>query len=96
MRAGRENVLAYGIWHRNPGAHLVSAFTGWRSQPIGSIWKLVSDYSSATASELHGVPFLDLLSIVDSQRTDLAIGPAFAGGKRFVRRPKAFGSRLVL
>jgi hypothetical protein len=38
-----------------PGAHLVSAFTGWGHQLIGH-WKLVSDYSSATASDLHGVP----------------------------------------
>jgi hypothetical protein len=76
MRAGRENILAYGFRRRNFGAHLVSAFTGWQFQPIGSVWKLVSDYSSATASDLHGVPPHDLLSIVDSQRT----GPAIAWG----------------
>lgn len=47
--------------------------------------RFVSDYSSATASDLHGVPSFDPLSDgFDSQRTALAIGPAILGGKRFV------------
>jgi len=69
-----------------PGAHLVSRLhqltitsTDWLPG------RFVSDYSSATASDSHGVPFHDLLSIVDSQRTVSAIGCPFARGKRFVR-----------
>jgi hypothetical protein len=69
-----------GIFRRTPRFRLHRLAI----QPIGSIWKLVSDYSSATASDLHGVPFHDLLSMVDSQRTGPAIGVALAGSKRFV------------
>jgi hypothetical protein len=87
-----------GLRHLAPESRRTPRFRLHRLaiQPIGSVWKFVSDYSSATASELHGVPFLDLLSIIDSQRTGLAIDPEFDGGKRFVRRPKVFGNRFIV
>jgi len=58
MSAGRGNILASGIRRRAAWAarrHLLPAFTLETARGL-AWWEVVSSHSSATASDLHGVP----------------------------------------